>query len=530
MNPKDNKIPFRKVIEAIQTDRPNLDNIRQKNNNLINKTINIKPGQIAENARQLALILIPYIYQRQGQLVKIQKLESVHKCNKYEISEGTTIISFVNEKILQSMANRHANFEKYDARKNKYMPTDCPLPLVTQLANYQDEWPFNYLEGIILSPIIRADGSILNQPGYDKTTRLYAAMNNKNPVIIPDNLDKKAAIHALTYLKNFISEFPFKTATDRAVALAMLLTTAIRKSIDHAPLFAISAPCPGTGKSTLADITNIITTGDPANAFNYIPDEDEFRKSLFATLLTSPPVILIDNATGIINSPTLNIMLSQKSYGDRFLGESKTGTVSTNTIFIMTGNNLTLSRDMIRRTLFCMLDANKEKPSNREFKTDIYSYAWQEREAITKAILTILKAYHDAGYPVSDTLPKMNGYNDWSKWVRGALVWLDEADPIESQMTLEERDPIKSINAAIFAALYEVYGNREFLVKDILREINTNSELNEALQDGISGRQGINNRSLGNWLSKNCDQIYESRKLVKNNSYRRAIVWKLEQV
>ncbi|KPC93027.1 hypothetical protein ADL27_21925, partial [Streptomyces sp. NRRL F-6602] len=35
------------------------------------------------------------------------------------------------------------------------------------------DWPLPHLRGIITSPVVRPDGSLLHAPGYDKTTGLY---------------------------------------------------------------------------------------------------------------------------------------------------------------------------------------------------------------------------------------------------------------------------------------------------------------------------------------------------------------------
>jgi putative DNA primase/helicase len=48
------------------------------------------------------------------------------------------------------------------------------------------------------------------------------------------------------------------------VALSLLLTGVCRKTLDFAPLHAITAPAAGTGKSLLIDLASILLTGQPA--------------------------------------------------------------------------------------------------------------------------------------------------------------------------------------------------------------------------------------------------------------------------
>lgn len=72
---------------------------------------------------------------------------------------------------------------------------------------------------------------------------------------------KEDAAAALEVLKDALKEFPFVADADRSAALAALLTTVVRRSVQAAPLFAFSATSPGTGKSTMAEFLGIISTG-----------------------------------------------------------------------------------------------------------------------------------------------------------------------------------------------------------------------------------------------------------------------------
>jgi putative DNA primase/helicase len=38
------------------------------------------------------------------------------------------------------------------------------------------EWKFHALAGIVTAPTLRGDGSLLDHPGYDSASRLFAAL------------------------------------------------------------------------------------------------------------------------------------------------------------------------------------------------------------------------------------------------------------------------------------------------------------------------------------------------------------------
>lgn len=498
--------------------------------------IKIRPGEVATQARELGQALKDDIFQKDGLLVNIDRLKEKRAYNKFFLEAGALVINPLTIEEIQAYGNEYCKWLRWNDRHGNFTPCDCPIGVAKQLANIKKEWPFPYLAGIVQFPTIRNDGSLLLQPGYDDASGLYADFEPEDYTGILQNPTREDAIEALYYLKEVISEFPFKTDCDQSVALAAILTSIIRPFVKTSPLFAITAPCPGTGKSALADLISIITTGKPASAFKYFSDDIELAKSLFAVLLRGPSVILIDNVTGIVNSQVLCIALTQETMAQRILGQSKTISVSTSTMMMMTGNNLTLAEDMTRRTLYCCLDANVEKPAERQFKRNIYSFARQERAKIITAILAIHKAYHLANISEMNELKPMNGFNDWSDKIRGPLYWLGEADPLDSQATLESLDPTRGNAEAVFLAWHELFGNEKKSAQDIIEAIDNAlqdekaKDLKDALLATIISPKGLGIRTLGIWLSKNTNAIYGGYKLHCLGKYKGQAIWQLIQV
>lgn len=498
--------------------------------------IKVINGEIARQARELGKALKDEIFQKDGLLVNIERLKERRAYNKISLEAGTLIINPLTVEEIQAYGNLYCTWLKWNDRHRSYNPCDCPLGVARQLSAIKKEWLFPILSGIIQFPTIRNDGSLLLQPGFDEESGLYADFEPEKFSDILQNPTKEDALEALNYLKEIIDEFPFKEDCDKAVALAAILTSLIRPFVKTSPLFAITAPCPGTGKSTLADLISIITTGKPASAFKYFPDEAELTKSLVAILLSGPSVILIDNVTTLVKSEIISQVLTQETILERILGHSKKFHISTSTIMLMTGNNLTLAEDMTRRTLYCCLDANVEKPATRQFKRDIYSFARQERYKIITAILTIHKAFRLNNIPGTSNLKPMNGFNEWSEIVRGPLVWLGEIDPLKSQATLEALDPTRSSTEAVFLAWHELFGNAKKSAQEIIETIDNTLQdekikrLKDALIAAIINQKGLTAHTLGKWLSKNKDMIYGNYKLVSCGMYNGSNVWNINQI
>src|SRR5262249_10815491 len=145
--------------------------------------------------------------------------------------------------------------------KTVVVPTHPPAIIVRQVAS-RGAWPgVRPLEGIIETPTLRPDGSVIETPGYDAETGLWFAPNGDFPTI-PSNPSKADAERAKDELYTIVGDFPFTGNEHKAAWLAALLTSLARFAIDGpCPLFMIDANCPGTGKSKLADIIAILATG-----------------------------------------------------------------------------------------------------------------------------------------------------------------------------------------------------------------------------------------------------------------------------
>ena len=112
-----------------------------------------------------------------------------------------------------------ADFLRYDARGVAWKPTNCPEDVARAYLERRGRWRLRYLQGIITAPTLRADGTLLDRPGYDDASRLLfiPAPGAEFPVI-PDQPTKADARAALHMLKDLLSTFPFEADADRAVA------------------------------------------------------------------------------------------------------------------------------------------------------------------------------------------------------------------------------------------------------------------------------------------------------------------------
>jgi putative DNA primase/helicase len=215
----------------------------------------------------------------------------------------------------------------------------------------------------------------------------------------------------------------------------------------------------------------------------------------------------------------------------RVLGLSKLVTILNLALYFATGNNLALVGDVTRRTIVGRLDAGIERPELREFSTeDPVKTLKRDRPKYVVACLTILRAYIVAGAP-EQTRP-LGGFEDWSRLVRDALVWLEEADPVDTMERTRGEDPQRASLVAILPQWRGLLGRERVSVKEVIdkatdfdasqggvdfnRRPFLHPEFREALLAIAGDRGSISGRRLGKWLSANKGKVFDGLRIVRD--------------
>ena len=443
---------------------------------------------------------------------------------------------------LREDASTAAAFEKFDARADGMVTTDPPMPIVQTLLQRGGKLRFPVLAGVVHTPTMRADGSLLTKAGYDKATGLLFDPLGVTFPPIPDRPTRDDAVKGLAGLDHLIKDFPFVTPAHRAVALSGFLTAPIRRCLPTAPFHAFSAPIRGSGKSKLVDIASVIATGEEAPVLSAGGDDVELEKRLIASLLAGSPIITIDNCSRPIGGDLVCQMLTQPMVRPRILGKSETPTCPTGAFVAGTGQNFTAIGDMERRTIVSKIDPKMETPETRVFAFEPVALAKERRPQLVAAVLTILRAYHVAGRPGKRA--PLGSFEDWSDIVRGALLWLDCADPVDTMEEVRASDPTTSQLRQVMAAWREAFHSEGFTVAQIVKKAMeqcraatfegnlefANEDLREALLT-VAGRGGsLNNKVLGNWIAGFKDRVIDGQRFEARGTRQGAAIWALVSV
>ena len=416
-----------------------------------------------------------------------------------------------------------ATFQKWDARKKGgggWKRVDPPKDVVKTLIERGYSLKLPILVGVVNCPQFMVDGRILDKPGYDATTGVFFDPRGAKFPVIADRPTLADAMTKRDRLLVLFHTFDFKSDTDRAVAMSLILTRLARLAMATAPLHAFDAPTAGSGKSMIVDIVAILATGETAPVFAQGSTLEEFEKRLSAQLMMGRQIIAIDNINNELDGDLLNQSLTQAEVDLRILGESRIITVRCSTVNTATGNNLRLVGDLTRRAAIGRLDPKTDRPEIRQFDYDPLVDAREHRGELVAAALTILRAYVVAGMPGPPA--RLQGFGEWSDLICGALVWVGLKNPAETQETLRENDPKLSKLIRIATVWLKAFGEDRTTVSEAVekaeekRRVGTyedskfemnNPDLNDAFM--AIGRRGaaINPEAIGKYLSSEAERV-----------------------
>lgn len=411
---------------------------------------------------------------------------------------------------LTDLLSQAAIWTKFDGRKKEEVRTDPPQPVAKTVLSRQGHWRLPVISGVITTPTLRPDGTVLVAPGYDEVTRLYHAADPSLSLPGDAPIDRAAAEKALADLDGLLGGFPFVSPVSRAVALSALISPVVRGALSAVPLHVFRASTAGTGKSYLADVASTIATGRPCPVMAAAAGrgDEENEKRLVSFLLDGTPIISIDNVNGELGGDLLCQAVERPLVRVRRLGLSGLVEIENRATLFATGNNLRVRGDMTRRTLICDLDAQVERPELRAFQFDPVQRVLLDRARYVVACLTIARAYLAAGMPAPR--PPVASFADWSRLVRSPLVWLGCADPADAMETAREDDPELSEHREMLTAWTEHLGAGSFTVRDAIQQAFGRRPLEDAMRT-VAGDPGggVNPKRLGRWLAAHQGRIVD---------------------
>lgn len=221
------------------------------------------------------------------------------------------------------------------------------------------------LRGIVGAPVLRRDGSLLQQRGYDEATGLYLAGRVRlDPV--PDRPTPDQVAEARRFVvDHFLYDFPWVSDADRANYFGMLVTPILRPYLRTlTPLLVVTSTSPASGKSILVFALGMLYG---LRSLTWTDDEAELRKAITSVFADPAGTVVFDNLPEgtAISSAVLARLMTDTTWADRLLGSNHTINYANDKVWSVTGNNLHLGGDMPSRSAMVRLDPNMPHPEER---------------------------------------------------------------------------------------------------------------------------------------------------------------------
>jgi putative DNA primase/helicase len=425
---------------------------------------------------------------------------------------------------------------RYD-NHGKLLRIDPPKPLVEQMLAMPAQWPFPTITGICEAPGLRSDFSLLNTEGYDAQSGRYCDFLGLKIPRITARPSRRDAERALQLLLSLVDHFPVKDGASRSVMVGALITVVVRGCLDVVPMIVISAPDAANGKTFFVHLCGVVATGQRVPPISMSPSAEEFEKRLVMVALEGRQIILIDNISRVLQSDTLCQLVEQQQCNLRALGTSVPHIVTNIFSPFVTGINAQLANDLTRRSLRAGLDANMEKPEEKQYRDPLLlEHVLQRRGEVIAAALTVARYYVGAGRP--NLLPPLASYGDWSDNVRSALVHLGLPDPCETMKELRRTDPYRMKRGQVFeawlAAMHSdlamagLHSDQGLHARDLVQSAQAHAELRDALLEVAKDKtKEVGVTELGRWLGHNEGSIALDHKLLCNRENTQKPRWRL---
>ena len=410
----------------------------------------------------------PVTFVRDKKMVKIPKDEN-----------GLPYIAVLSVPSMRSLLSSCADF------LNRNGADVLPPKEIAESILSSGEWPsLPGLNGITETPVLRRDGSILDQAGYDAKTQLcFIPATDFELLSIPERPTQADAVEAAKYiLDEVLGDFLFVDDGSRANALAAFITPAVRVMINGSvPIALIDAPAAGSGKSLLIDCSSVAATGRPGQMLGAPKGDEEMEKVLVSELIKGSPLIVFDNVDIKLQAAPLARAVTARTFTGRILAKNKTVDLPVESTFYCTGNNIQLGGDMPRRCYWVRLDPKMAHPELRtEFRHPrILEWVTANRPAIVRAQLIMGRAWFVANNrPIGKIV--IGSFESFCEIVGGILEYAGVDGFLDNYKRMVTRsDSITEAWEPFLIKLHDLYGSEDFRVSDLYRTISEDFRENE---------------------------------------------------
>jgi hypothetical protein len=379
------------------------------------------------------------------------------------------------------------------------------------------------LTGVIHTPLLRPDGSLLAEPGYDEATGLlYLPPPGQDPVAVPERPSRQDAEAAASRVWTLFRDFGWLSKGDYLNYLAAVLVPPLRLLLPPPwPLWVVNAHDRGSGKTLLTEVPRILHGGVLYAAPG---DDSEETRKMIGTILasTTGSVVELDNAEKVFRSRHFAALFTDPSgtWHDRKLGTNTSPGLPNDRVWMLNGNNVQLGGDLPRRALWATIDPGVPEPWLRtEFAIpDLAGYVRDNRQVILADLLVLGRHWVAEGRQAGSAA-RGDSFAPFAAGMSGLQESCGLAGHGEfwSAATNKAADGADDEDwAGFLAAVYAQWGSGRWTARDLIKKAGetVTTALPGDLADRLNRGDDVAN-PLGRWLANHQGRWTSGRHAVR---------------
>lgn len=269
------------------------------------------------------------------------------------------------------------------------------------------------INGLVGCPVLFASGEIAGK-GYHASSGLLVTAGE-----MPPDVPIFDAIHSLLDL---LSEYDFQTPSDKARALAMMITPSLKLGghlLGNVPADIAEADQSQAGKTYRQKITAAIYNERPALVTEKSGGVGSVDESFNSQLAAGRPFLQLDNFRGKYDSPHIEAFLTAEKTFPVRLPHCREITIDPSLFFVlMTSNGVETTRDFANRSSFVRIK-KRVGYSFRSFdQGDLLQHVRAQQPYYLGCVFSVVRRWIKEGCPrTSETR------HDFREWC-GVLDWI----------------------------------------------------------------------------------------------------------
>ena len=263
---------------------------------------------------------------------------------------------------------------------------------------------------------------LLSKEGYDPATQAYLDCKNEYDL----DTEKHTDSDDLDLWKDLLEDFPFREESDFENAISYLLTLIIRQGLntgETVPLFDITAPREGVGKSLLADTLTAAILGRTPIVRSLSSVKTEVEKEIAAALRGAPESVIFDNVDNSkpLDCAILASVVTQPNRAFRILGFSEEMFYENRATILYTGSNVEVTPELAKRLVAIRLSDTGVPEKDREVKVEgLLSHTLNRHFELVSSVLRMVKRWIDQDSKEGPN--NLHRMRQWSRVVHGIML------------------------------------------------------------------------------------------------------------